>query len=218
VFIDADIAAATQPLIHQVDQRLDPLGERDDPDGLRGSRQLNPVPGEDRFLAVQRQRIDVFTGDQMGEQPGRRIRSGQDLRRQPRRPHTLLAAGAGVLLAHMLQHLDLRRHVVELLCDLAPDLGERIAARALALALRDLVHDRHPGQMSGDGLAAGLRTGIGFILALRRGFEVHFGAERLVQLDQGFCLVEQLRLAGGYVQLLATRPVAIGLQEPQRLL
>src|SRR5450631_535168 len=61
--IDADIAAATQLLIHQVDQRLDSLGERNDPGGLGGPRQLNPVPGEDRFLTVQRQRIDVFTGD-----------------------------------------------------------------------------------------------------------------------------------------------------------
>ena len=33
--IDADIAAALQPLIHEVDERLDPLPERDNPGGLR---------------------------------------------------------------------------------------------------------------------------------------------------------------------------------------
>ena len=33
-----DVAAAAQPLIHQVNQWLDPVGERDDPSGLRGPR------------------------------------------------------------------------------------------------------------------------------------------------------------------------------------
>jgi hypothetical protein len=66
-FIDAGVATGAQSLIHQIDQWLDPLGERDDPGGLRGARQLNPVPGEDRFLAVQWQRIDVFAGNQMGK-------------------------------------------------------------------------------------------------------------------------------------------------------
>ncbi len=80
-FIDADVAAGAQPLIHQVDRWLDPLGERDNPGGLRPPRQAHPVAGEDRLLAVQRQRIDVFAGDQMSQKPGRRIRPGQDLRR-----------------------------------------------------------------------------------------------------------------------------------------
>ena len=65
----------------------------------------------------------------------RRVRLREDLRRQRRRFHALLAARAGVLLAHVLQDLDLRRHVVELLGDLAPDLDERAAARTLPLAL-----------------------------------------------------------------------------------
>jgi len=37
-FIDADVAAAAQPLIHQVNQWLDPLGKSDDPGRLRGPR------------------------------------------------------------------------------------------------------------------------------------------------------------------------------------
>jgi hypothetical protein len=37
-FIDADVAAAAQPLIHQVNQWLDPLGECDDPGRLRRPR------------------------------------------------------------------------------------------------------------------------------------------------------------------------------------
>ena len=57
----------------------------------------------------------------------------------------------------------------------------------------------------------------GFVLALRRGFEVDLGAEDLVQLDDRFRFVEELALSGGDVQLLAARPVAIGLQDPQRL-
>jgi len=73
-FIDADVAAGAQPFIHQVDQWLDPLGECDDPGRLRRPRQAHPVTGKDRFLAVQRQRIDVLTGDQVGQEPGRRIR------------------------------------------------------------------------------------------------------------------------------------------------
>jgi hypothetical protein len=66
-FINADVAAAAQPLIHQINQWLDAVGQRDDPGSLRGSRQAHPIAGEDRFLAVQRQRIDVFAGDQMGQ-------------------------------------------------------------------------------------------------------------------------------------------------------
>ncbi len=211
VSIDADIAAAAQPLIHQVNQWLDPLGECDDPGRLRRPRQAHPVAGEDRLLAVQRERINVFTGDQMGEQPGCRIRPGQDLRRQRRSFHAFIAARAGVLLTHVLQHLDLRRHVVELLRDLAADFDERAAAGTLPFTLRDVVDDRHAGQMSGDGFAAGLGARARFVLALRRGFEAYLGAEDFIQLGDCFRFVEQLALAGSDVKLLATRPVAIGL-------
>src|SRR5882757_3476847 len=41
--IDADVAAAAQPLIHQVNQRLNPLGECDNPGGLRGPRKAHAV-------------------------------------------------------------------------------------------------------------------------------------------------------------------------------
>jgi len=36
-FIDADVAARSQPLIHQVDRQLEALGERDEPSGLSGT-------------------------------------------------------------------------------------------------------------------------------------------------------------------------------------
>ncbi len=57
----------------------------------------------------------------------------------------------------------------------------------------------------------------GFVLALRGGFEVDFGAEDLVQLGDRLRFVKELALPGGYVKLLAARPVAIGLQDPKRL-
>jgi hypothetical protein len=81
----------------------------------------------------------------------------------------------------------------------------------MPFALRDVVDDRHAGQMSGDGFAAGLGARAGLLFTLRRGFEGHLGAEDLVQLRDRLRFVEQLRLAGGDVQLLATCPVAIGL-------
>ena len=56
-----------------------------------------------------------------------------------------------------------------------------------------------------------------FVLALRGGFEVHLGAEHLIQLGDRFRFVEQLALSGGDVKLLAARAVAIGLQDPKRL-
>ena len=79
--IDADVTAAAEPLIHQVDQRLDSLPERDNPGGLRGPGKIDPVACADRLQAIQRQRIDILAGDQVGKQPRCRIRSGQDLRR-----------------------------------------------------------------------------------------------------------------------------------------
>ena len=74
-FVDADVTAAAQPFIHQVDQRLDPFSQCNDPGGLRCARQTDPVTGKDRLLPVQRQCIDVFAGDQMRQQPRRRIGS-----------------------------------------------------------------------------------------------------------------------------------------------
>ncbi len=46
----------------------------DNPGGLRGARQAYPVALEDRLLAIQRQRIDVFAGDQVREHSRCRIR------------------------------------------------------------------------------------------------------------------------------------------------
>jgi hypothetical protein len=71
--------------------------------------------------------------------------------------------------------------------------------------------------MGGDGLAAGFGTRGRFILALRCGFEVDLGAENLVQLNDRLRFVEELALSGCHGELLAARPVAIGLQDPQRL-
>ena len=79
------------------------------------------------------------------------------------------------------------------------------------------MHDRHARQVGGDRLAAGLGAGAWFILALRGGFEVDFGAEDLVELGDRFRFVKELALAGGDAELLAARPVAIGLQDPKRL-
>jgi len=111
----------------------------------------------------------------------------------------------------VLQHLDLRRHVIELLRDLAPDLDEPAAARTLLLALGQIVHNGHAVQMSGDGFAPRLDARAGFLCALRRRFEGHLGAERLIQLGDRLRFVEQLRLTGGDVQLLAARAIPIGL-------
>ena len=80
-----------------------------------------------------------------------------------------------------------------------------------------IVHDRHAGQMGSDGFAAGFGARRGFVLALRCGFEVDFGAEDLVQLGDRFRLVKELALSGCNAELLAARPVAIGLQDPKRL-
>ncbi len=99
-------------------------------------KRLDSVASEDRLLPVQGHRIDVLAGDQMREQPRRRIAPWEDLRRQRRRLDALIAARTRILLAHVLQNLHLRRNVIELLSYIAT--GKAIAAH---LPQVPVVHD-----------------------------------------------------------------------------
>ena len=150
----------------------------------------------------------------MRGQPGGRIGLGQDLRRQRRGLQALLAARAGVLLAHVLQHLHLGGHVVELLGDFRADLDERAAAGALPLALGQIVDDRDAWQVGGDGLAAGF--GAGRALSSRCGVALSSTSAPTASFNSSDRLrfVEELALTGRDAELLAARPVMIGLQYP----
>jgi hypothetical protein len=108
---------------------------------------------------------------------------------------------------HMLQHLHLGGHVIELFGHLGADLDERAATGVLPLPLGQLVQDRDTWQVGGNGLASGLERRARLILAQWGGFEFDLGAYRRGDLQGGLRLVEQPALTRGDAELLATGPV-----------
>src|SRR5437016_6623478 len=128
-------------LSHALVQWFDQVGYVAAPYRLRGSRNLEPLPLKDIFQPIQRQVIGELAGYDIGQQS----RSGQalvdgrlrlggylDVRILP----LLLAAGTGILLAHVVQTLKPARNIFDLPAFLGPDLLAWLAAAGAGALLR----------------------------------------------------------------------------------
>ena len=148
-------AAQEDQRLHQVVQRLERLGGTGHPVAEGRARQLHPLAGEPAFLAIERDMVGILFGDHMSEQS----RPGQALLDRlgglAGRDDLALAVRAGVRAAHVLDHEQGRRLVVELLAALRADLDSALATlRAAALGFGQLVDPRHAPEILGQGPAA----------------------------------------------------------------
>ena len=98
-----------------------------DPVGQRRDVELDALAGIGRALAVERQMQAVLGEQHMRQQP-RPGASARDRMRRRRRLGDRLAAPAGELLAHMLDHLPLARHQLQRLGHVLAELVQRAAA------------------------------------------------------------------------------------------
>ena len=111
----------------RLDQRHQAGGCGADPVGKGADVDLHAFAGVDRALPGERQMLAVLGRQHQGEQvragtaTGDRVRGG-------RRLADRLAAAAGDLLAHMLDHLPAPRHAFEGLGDVLAELADRAAA------------------------------------------------------------------------------------------
>src|SRR5271154_6030220 len=95
----------------------------------------------------------------------------------------------------MLQYLDFGGDVVELLRDVAADFLKLTTAGTVAFVLWDVMDDRHPRQVRGNGFTARRIFGHSE-LAQRRRFEFDLDTADGLQFCERFGFVEQLSLAG----------------------
>ena len=120
-------------------QRVQQLIGLIDPAGQRGAVQLNAAAGVDAALAVQGQVVAILGDQHMGQQAG----AGHTTRNRAARCAGLedrLAAHANQLGPHMPDHLEVCRHVLQLLGDVLPDLAQPgTAGRAAAGLARTVV-------------------------------------------------------------------------------
>ena len=153
--VGVDRAAQKDQRLHQVVQRLESPGGAGHPVAEGRARQLHPLPGEPALLAMERDMVGILLGDHMSQQS----RSGQALLDRlgglAGRDDLALAVRAGVRAAHVFDHEQGRRLIVELLAALRADLDPALAAlRAAALGFRQLVDPRHAPEILGQGPAA----------------------------------------------------------------
>src|SRR5258708_32373987 len=123
------------------------------PHGFRSSGNLKALPLEDVFQAIKRQVISELAGHDVGQQPrsrkaffDRRLRfcRGRDLRIFSRQ----LTLGTCILLAHMLQALEMSGKVFDLPALFASDLLSLLAAaRASPLSCTELLDVRADWKM-----------------------------------------------------------------------
>ena len=103
------------------------------------------MPRPDLLLPVQRQMIGALGHDHLGQQARSRRALLDRLRRLGRRPH---CAGASILLAHILDHRQLRRHVFVALAGFLADQPQILpAVGAVFLRLGQIVHNSFPLQV-----------------------------------------------------------------------
>ena len=121
--VGVDAFGREDVLADLIDQRHQRRRARADPVGQRRGVEIDAFVGIDVALPVERQMRPV-----LGEQDlGQELRSGaaaRDRMRGRRRLRDGLAFAAGELLAHVLDHLPLRRHVLQRLGDVLAQLPQ----------------------------------------------------------------------------------------------
>jgi hypothetical protein len=112
---------------HPLVQRFGQIGHRPAPHRLRGPRNLESLPRENLFQPVQRQVVGKLAGHDVRQQPRPRQAALEGRLRPRRHRHLRLLSGrfalpAGILLAHMLDALEVPGKVLDLPTLLRPDL------------------------------------------------------------------------------------------------
>ena len=217
--IGVDHFAGPHLLDHDVVERLEQFGTIPHPVAHRGAGDVDAVAFQDAFQAVQGQMVRIFADDHVSQEPrrrqplldgGQRLVGGDDLRSGLGGGE--FASPARVGQPHVLDDLDLGRHVVELLVDLLGDDAAHLPAAGAGLFLfRQIVDHPLPRQVGGDFTPAvgrtvgrgGRRGGLGSRLCGRRGWG---GGRELFQQ-----LFEERHLLG--VHLLRRAPVEPPQQE-----
>jgi hypothetical protein len=111
----------------RINQRRQSRGRRTDPAGQGRGLQADALAGEDLGLAVERQVVVVLRDDDVRQQPGAGAATGDRVVGRRGRDHRL-AGPAGELLAHVPDHLEAARHIVEGLGRLLADPAQSGAA------------------------------------------------------------------------------------------
>jgi hypothetical protein len=156
------------------DQRVQQVMHLCHPAGHRGAIQLHPVAPVDAALPVQRQVVAVLGDHDVRQQSGACGAAADRAARRRRLPDRL-ALRACQLRAHGADHLEARRHVLQVFRDVLADAPQAAAARAAAArsALRVVVGRRGvgavflrlarqvPGQRSIHLATVGCRRGLG---------------------------------------------------------
>ena len=183
-----------------INQRLQGHAHLTYPLGQGRLRDGQPRTSEDGFLAIQRQVVQVFGNEHLGEQPGGRNPFIDHMRRN-QRLHQRCALGTGPLAADVPFHRKGARGVVELLGDIFAD-ALHLAATGTGRRFRFVVN-LGARQFRRQRLA----FGVVFLLGRGTGQPFEFFADR-GQIGGGR-LFEQLRLLGR--QMLRLHAIALSL-------
>src|SRR6266581_8699334 len=140
-------------IAHQLIKRFGQVAHVAAPDRLRSPRDLEPLPREDVFQSIVRKIIVELAGYDIAQQtwPGQplvddRLRLGRGL--DLGAVAVALAGPAGVLLAHMMDTLEVARVILDLPAILAADfLTFDAAARANTFLCAQFVHMRGDGKV-----------------------------------------------------------------------
>ena len=112
-----DLASGHHVALHRLDQGAEQGVALPDPVGQEGAFQAQPAAGEDGALPIERQVITELAHQHVGQErrPGKAPRDGAAGRLGL---GDVIAAGAGKFGAHMADHLEAGRDVLEHLRDL----------------------------------------------------------------------------------------------------
>ena len=137
-----------------IDDGPNEIGEFAHPGAHRRTRQIDALPAEDAYEAIERQMIAVFAGGDLSQEAGARQSLVDRLGRLVGDRDPLMTLLAGVFETDVFLDEERGGAEVELLADLlAEGLLNAIAARAAALRFGKLVNDAFAAQVLGKRLA-----------------------------------------------------------------
>ena len=172
--VGVDHPRAPHLIGHPLDQRLKHRGDVGHPAAHGRAGQVDAVPAEDAFQAMQRQMIRVLAGADLGQQARPRQALVDDRHRHRRDGDMVMTLRAGVLETHVLPDEQAGRLVIELLADLLAELRtDFAAARAEPLGFGQRVLLATPRQVRRQFLAA-----VTFAFGFRGRFVVRCGGGR----------------------------------------